>query len=72
MLNIDNIPADQLTVNETATETPQDEGSSINSPHNLAMEAAFINHNFSQQVLKMVSKRFLNCVLLLSTLLLYM
>ncbi|CAD5124348.1 DgyrCDS12637 [Dimorphilus gyrociliatus] len=48
---------DQLTVNETATETPQEEGLSINSPHNLAMEAAFINHNFSQQVLKMSGER---------------
>ena len=28
----------------------QEEG--INSPHNLAMEATYINHNFSQQVLK--------------------
>ena len=47
--------ADQLTVSETATETPQDEGTSINSPRNLSMEAMYINHNFSQQVLKMVS-----------------
>ena len=46
---------DQLTVSETATETPQDEGTSINSPRNLSMEAMYINHNFSQQVLKMVS-----------------
>lgn len=41
---------DLLTVSETANEPPQDEG--MNSPHNLAMEATFINHNFSQQVLK--------------------
>ncbi|KAG8185252.1 hypothetical protein JTE90_023868 [Oedothorax gibbosus] len=44
---------DLLTVNETATEPPHDEGNSINSPRNLALEATFINHNFSQQVLKM-------------------
>ena len=47
--------ADLLTVSETATEPPQEEGSSINSPRNLALEATFINHNFSQQVLKTVS-----------------
>lgn len=41
-----------LTVSETAAEPPQDEGNSINSPRNLALEATFINHNFSQQVLK--------------------
>lgn len=28
----------------------QEEG--LNAPHNLAMEATYINHNFSQQVLK--------------------
>ncbi|CAH1795586.1 unnamed protein product [Owenia fusiformis] len=44
---------DLLTVSETATEPPQDEGNSINSPRNLALEATFINHNYSQQVLKM-------------------
>ena len=43
---------DLLTVSETAAEPPQDEGSSLNSPRNLALEATFINHNFSQQVLK--------------------
>lgn len=41
---------DLLTVSETANEPPQDEG--MNSPINLAMEATYINHNFSQQVLK--------------------
>ena len=46
---------DMLSVSETATEPPQDEGNSINAPRNLAMEAKFINQNFSQQVLKMVS-----------------
>ena len=39
-------------MSETAAEPPQDEGSSLNSPRNLALEATFINHNFSQQVLK--------------------
>jgi len=41
---------DLLTVSETANEPPQDEG--MNSPINLAMEATFVNMNFSQQVLK--------------------
>uniref|UniRef100_A0A4W3II88 Eukaryotic translation initiation factor 3 subunit D n=1 Tax=Callorhinchus milii TaxID=7868 RepID=A0A4W3II88_CALMI len=45
-----------LTVSETANEPPQDEGNSFNSPRNLAMEATYINHNFSQQCLKMVRK----------------
>lgn len=49
---------DLLSVSETATEPPQDEGNSINSPRNLALEATFINHNFSQQVLRMVSFSF--------------
>jgi hypothetical protein len=47
--------ADLLTVNETSVEPPQDDGNSLNSPRNLALEATFINHNFSQQVLKTVS-----------------
>ena len=46
---------DMLTVSETATEPPQDEGNSINAPRNLALEAKFVNQNFSQQVLKVVS-----------------
>lgn len=46
--------ADLLTVGETAKEPPQDEGN-INSPRSLSLEATFINHNFSQQVLKTVS-----------------
>ncbi len=45
---------DLLTVSETANEPPQDEGSSLNSPRNLAMEATYINHNFSQQCLRVV------------------
>jgi translation initiation factor 3 subunit D len=44
--------SDLLTVSETAAEPPQDETNSLNSPRNLALEATFINHNFSQQVLK--------------------
>lgn len=46
---------DLPTVSETATEPPQDEG--MNSPKNLALEATYINHNFSQQVLKMGDER---------------
>lgn len=45
--------SEYLTVSETAIEPPQDEGNSLNSPKHLAMEALFINRNFSQQVLKM-------------------
>ena len=48
----DNTEFDLLTVSETAAEPPQDEANSLNSPRNLALEATFINHNFSQQVLK--------------------
>jgi translation initiation factor 3 subunit D len=50
---------DLLTVNETAAEPPyvDDEGkNSINSPQNLALEATYINFNFSQQVLKLDEK----------------
>lgn len=42
---------DLVTVSETAHDPPNDEGLSINSPRNLAMEATFINHNFPEQVL---------------------
>jgi len=42
---------DLLTVSETSNEPPQEEG--INSPRNLALEATFINHNLSQQALRM-------------------
>ena len=55
----DNTEFDLLTVSETAAEPPQDEGNSSNSPRNLALEATFINHNFSQQVLK-VSPHFID------------
>ncbi|EAT38179.1 AAEL009902-PA [Aedes aegypti] len=48
----DNTEFDLLTVNETAIEPPNEDGNSLNSPRNLAIEATFINHNFSQQVLK--------------------
>lgn len=43
---------DLLTVCETATEPPQEEANHFNSPRNLALEATFVNHNFSQLVLK--------------------
>lgn len=46
----DNTEFDLLTVNETSVEPPTDDGNSLNSPRNLAIEATFINHNFSQQV----------------------
>jgi len=48
------LPVDFITVSETAVEPPQDE-EGMNSPTDLAMEATFINQNFSQQVLKRVS-----------------
>ncbi|KAJ8036932.1 Eukaryotic translation initiation factor 3 subunit D [Holothuria leucospilota] len=49
---------DLLTVNETAKEPPQEEGNHINSPRNLALEATFINHNYSQQCLKMGREKY--------------
>nr|CAD7265545.1 unnamed protein product [Timema shepardi] len=54
----DNTEFDLLTVNETSVEPPQDDGNSLNSPRNLALEATFINHNFSQQVLKTGEPRY--------------
>uniref|UniRef100_A0A4W6E285 Eukaryotic translation initiation factor 3 subunit D n=1 Tax=Lates calcarifer TaxID=8187 RepID=A0A4W6E285_LATCA len=54
----DNSDFDLLTVSETANEPPQDEGNSFNSPRNLAMEATYINHNFSQQCLRMGGERY--------------
>lgn len=54
----DNTEFDLLTVNETSVEPPQDDGNSLNSPRSLALEATFINHNFSQQVLKTGEPRF--------------
>lgn len=46
-----------LTVSETSAEPPQDEDKHINSPSNLSLEATFINHNLSQQVLRMNEER---------------
>lgn len=45
---------DLLTVHETATDLPfqDDPANSVNSPRHLALEATYINFNFSQQVLK--------------------
>ena len=54
----DNTEFDLLTVSETSTEPPQEEGSSLNSPRNLALEATYVNHNFSQQVLKSDGERY--------------
>uniref|UniRef100_H2ZWM9 Eukaryotic translation initiation factor 3 subunit D n=1 Tax=Latimeria chalumnae TaxID=7897 RepID=H2ZWM9_LATCH len=54
----DNSDFDLLTVSETANEPPQEEGNSFNSPRNLAMEATYINHNFSQQCLKMGGEKY--------------
>jgi len=54
----DNTEFDLLTVSETAAEPPQDEASSINSPRNLALEATFINHNYSQQVLRTEGEKY--------------
>merc|ERR1712242_276002 len=54
----DNTEFDLLTVSETAAEPPQDEGNNLNSPRNLALEATFVNHNFSQQVLKSDEDRY--------------
>jgi len=54
----ENTEFDLLTVSETSGEPPQEEGSSTNSPRNLALEATFVNHNFSQQVLKSGEERF--------------
>ena len=47
-----------LTVSETSAEPPQEEGTNLNSPRNLALEAIFVNHNFSQQALKSDGERF--------------
>lgn len=56
----ENSDFDLLTVNETSTEQYFDDESrnGINSPKNLAVEATFINHNFSQQVLKMNEEKY--------------
>ena len=44
--------ADLLNVSETSNDAVFDEGTGINSPTNLALEATFVNQNFSQQVLR--------------------
>lgn len=52
---------DLLTVNETAADPPynDEEGkNTINWPKNLAMEATYISHNFSQQALKKEEPRY--------------
>lgn len=49
---------DLLTVSETAADPPQDDEKHINSPNNLALEATFINHNLSQQVLRSDVERY--------------
>jgi translation initiation factor 3 subunit D len=46
----DNSQFDLLTVSEKAKEPPTDEAG-INAPTSLALEATYINHNFSQQML---------------------
>ncbi|EUB60004.1 Eukaryotic translation initiation factor 3 subunit D [Echinococcus granulosus] len=43
---------DHVTVAETAIDPPSEEPGHINSPEKLALEATFININFSQQVLQ--------------------
>ncbi|GAU90811.1 hypothetical protein RvY_03176 [Ramazzottius varieornatus] len=43
---------DFLTVNETANETPTEEGAAVNTPKNLSLEATLVNHTFLQQVLR--------------------
>ncbi|MPC11974.1 Eukaryotic translation initiation factor 3 subunit D [Portunus trituberculatus] len=54
----DDSETDLLTVSETSSEPPQEEGNSLNSPRNLSLEATFINHNFSQQVLRNDGNRY--------------
>ena len=44
--------SDLLTVNETATETPVEDKDSPNRSLNLAQEATFVNHMYSQQILQ--------------------
>ncbi|VDM35694.1 unnamed protein product [Hydatigera taeniaeformis] len=47
---------DHITVAETAIDPPSEEPGHINSPEKLALEATFININFSQQVLQTEGK----------------
>ena len=44
------VSVDLLTVSETAKEPPQDEEGN-NCPQSLAIEATYVNQNFSQQML---------------------
>ena len=53
--------ADLLTVSEKAKEPPTDE-TGINAPTSLALEATYINHNFSQQMLVVSHRCILYCV----------
>lgn len=53
-------PLDLLTVSEKAKEPPHDE-SGINAPTSLALEATYINHNFSQQML-IVNPTHITCI----------
>ncbi|CAF1008702.1 unnamed protein product [Adineta ricciae] len=50
-------PIDILTVNETANEPPPEDGT-LDSAKSLGMEAVFINHTFSQQVLRTGEERY--------------
>lgn len=45
-------PFDYLTVNENAYEPPMEAETGINTPNALSLEATFINHNFTLQVLE--------------------
>ena len=54
----DNTLFDLLTVNETSPEPAAEDSNSVNSQKNLSLEATFINHNFSQQVLKPTEPRY--------------
>ena len=51
---------DLLTVHETAVDMPftDDPTNNVNSPRHLALEATYINFNFSQQVLKMGEQKY--------------
>ena len=53
-------PYDYVTVNENAADPPADSDdlSNINSPASLSLEATYVNHNFSSQVIAPKSKPF--------------
>lgn len=46
---------DLVAVNETSTEPLPENKEDINSAHSLSVEAAYINQNFSQQVVSFLS-----------------